>query len=159
MTSTPAASQLVGQLLGGVEDFLAAARGHHVDVGRGDVARPDQALVVVVGLGQGGHRAGHADAVGAHGDDHELAVLVQHLQVQGLGVLAAQLEDVAHLDAAGGFQRAGSVRGRIACAHLDASMVPSQVKSRPATRPKTCLPASLAPVIQVVPLTTRGSTR
>ena len=40
-----------------------------------------------------------------------------------------------------------------------ASMVPSGVKSRPATRPTTCLPFSSAPVIHAVPSTTRGSTR
>ena len=40
-----------------------------------------------------------------------------------------------------------------------ASIVPSGVKSRPATRPTTCLPVSSAPVIQAVPSTTRGSTR
>ena len=40
-----------------------------------------------------------------------------------------------------------------------ASMVPSGVKSRPATRSMTWLPSTLAPVTQRVPSTTRGSTR
>ena len=40
-----------------------------------------------------------------------------------------------------------------------ASIVPSPVKSRPATRSKTCRPGSFAPVIQRVPSTTRGSSR
>ena len=40
-----------------------------------------------------------------------------------------------------------------------ASMVPSGVKSRPATRSSTWLPATSAPVTQRVPSTTRGSTR
>ena len=40
-----------------------------------------------------------------------------------------------------------------------ASIVPSAVKSRPATRSSTWRPSSSAPVTQVVPSTTRGSTR
>ncbi len=38
-------------------------------------------------------------------------------------------------------------------------MVPSGVKSRPATTLTACRPGSLAPVSQAVPVTTRGSTR
>src|SRR3712207_7363804 len=60
---------------------------------RSDLARPDQTQLVVGGLGDRGHGPGDADAVGAHGDRDELAVLVEHLQVERLGVLAAQLED------------------------------------------------------------------
>ncbi len=40
-----------------------------------------------------------------------------------------------------------------------ASIVPSAVKSRPATRSMTCLPGSLAPVTHRLPSTTRGSRR
>ncbi len=40
-----------------------------------------------------------------------------------------------------------------------ASIVPSGVKSRPATRSITWLPVVSAPVTQRVPSTTRGSTR
>ncbi len=39
-----------------------------------------------------------------------------------------------------------------------ASTTPSGVKSRPATSERTCLPATLAPVIHELPSTTRGST-
>ena len=39
------------------------------------------------------------------------------------------------------------------------SMMPSAVKSRPATRSRTWLPAVSAPVTHRVPSTTRGSTR
>ena len=59
-----------------------------------------------------------ADAVGAHGDRDELAVLVEHLQAERLGVLAAELEDVADLDAAGGLERAAADRAGVAVADL-----------------------------------------
>ena len=89
-----------------------------VNVCRCQVTRPDQALLVVVALGDSGKCAGHAHAVGAHGHGLQLAVLVQDLQAQRLSVLAAQGEDVAHLDAAGCHQLAGAVRCRVAFAHL-----------------------------------------
>ena len=89
-----------------------------VHVCRCQVTRPDQALLVVVALGDSGQCAGHAHAVGAHGHGLQLAVLVQDLQAQCLSVLAAQGEDVAHLDTAGCDQLAGAVRCRVAFAHL-----------------------------------------
>ena len=67
--------------------------------GRHD-GRPDQALVVMMGFGDAGEHAADADAVAAHPHRHGLAVLVEHLQVQGLGVLQAQLEHLADLHAA-----------------------------------------------------------
>ena len=82
------------------------------------VTRPDQALLVVVTLGNGGKCAGHTHAVGAHGHGLQLAVLVQNLQAQRLSVLAAQGEDVAHLDTAGCHQLAGAVRCRVAFTDL-----------------------------------------
>ena len=84
----------------------------------GDLRGPAQALVVAVGLGQRGHDAGHADAVGTHGDDLGLAVLVKHGQAQCLGVLATQLEDVADLDAALQVEGTRAVGGQVALAHL-----------------------------------------
>ena len=83
------------------------------------------------------------------------------LQVERLGVLAAELEDVAHLDAARGLQACPSAQfGQASPSRTSAaSMVPSAVKSRPATRSSTCQPASSAPVTQRVPSTTRGSTQ
>ena len=61
---------------------------------------------------------------------------------KSIGVLAAQLEDVADL----GMPRAetngpGAVRRGVAVAHLGCLMVPSATKSRPATSPTTCLPS------------------
>ena len=41
-----------------------------------------------------------------------------HLQAERLGVLAAELEDVADLDAAGDLERAAAVRAHVAGAHL-----------------------------------------
>ncbi len=49
----------------------------------------------------------------------QLAVLVEHLQAQRVGVLAAELEDVAHLDPAGRLQRAVVTHGAlVAVTHL-----------------------------------------
>ncbi len=68
-------------------------------------------------LGDRGHGSGRADAVRAHGHDDLLAVLVEHLEVQGLRELAAELEDVTHLDAAGGDERPPvAVRARVSLA-------------------------------------------
>ena len=77
-------------------------------------------------------------------DGDELAVLVEHLEVERLGVLAAELEDVAHLDAARRLQaRARSVGQASPSRTSAASMVPSAVKSRPATRSMTWLPGDV----------------
>ena len=111
-----------------------------------DLARPAQPELVEGVLGDRRDRAGRADAVGAHGDRDELAVLVEHLEVERLGVLAAELEDVAHLDAAGGVQRAAVVpqRGQASPSRTSAaSIVPSGVKSRPATRSMTWEPVDV----------------
>jgi len=64
-----------------------------------------------------GDRAGHPDAVAAHRDGDELAALVEHLEAERVGELAAQLEDVAHLDATGELERSGPVRGRVTGTH------------------------------------------
>ena len=69
-------------------------------------------------LGDDREDAGDADAVGAHRDGDELAVLVEHLEAERLGVLAAELEDVADLHAAGELDRAGAVGRGVAGAHL-----------------------------------------
>ena len=69
-------------------------------------------------LGDDREDARHADAVGPHRHRDELAVLVEHLEPERLGVLAAELEDVADLHAAGEFDRAGAVGRRVAGAHL-----------------------------------------
>ena len=65
--------------------------------------------LVVMLLGDHRDQSGHPDAVGAHGQPHRLAVLAEHIGGERVGVLAAELEDVADLDAARGDQRAGAV--------------------------------------------------
>ncbi len=87
-------------------------------VGRGHLARPAQPQLVVRGLSDGRDRAGDPDAVAAHRDDHLLAVLVEHLEVERLGVLAAELEDVADLDASGHLQHTAAAGTRIARPHV-----------------------------------------
>ncbi len=69
-------------------------------------------------LGDHGHEPRHADAVRSHRRAHRLAVLVEHIDGERVGVLAAELEDVADLDATGGHQGAGTVRRRVAVADL-----------------------------------------
>src|SRR5699024_6342312 len=96
-----------------LEDLRVLAGGHDVHIGRGDGAGPDQALLVVVQLGDGGDGPGHPDPVGAHGHHGGLAIRVEDLQIAGFGVLASQREDVAHLHAAGQAQRARAVRGGV----------------------------------------------
>ena len=146
----PARGQVLGELLGGREDRLVLAGRDEVHVGGRDVARPAQADLVEGVLGDRGDGARGTDAVGAHGDGDELAVLVEHLEVERVGVLAAELEDVAHLDAARGLQGAAVARcGQGSPSRTSAtSMTPSPEKSRPATRSSTWLPATSAPVTQ-----------
>ncbi len=107
-----------GQLLGGVEDRVVLARGDDVHVGRRHGARPAQAHRVEGVLRDRGDGARGADAVGAHRDGDELAVLVEHLEAEGVGELAAELEDVAHLDPARGLEDAVAARAGVAGAHL-----------------------------------------
>ena len=64
------------------------------------------------------HQSGHPDAVGPHGQPHRLAVLAEDVDRERVGVLAAQLEDVADLYSARTDQWPGAVRGRVAVAHL-----------------------------------------
>ena len=59
---------------------------------------PDNAVLVVEGLDKSADQAGDPDAVGAHVECCLLAVLLEHLGTQGLGVFVAEIEDVADLD-------------------------------------------------------------
>ena len=72
----------------------------------------------MVALGDDREDARDADAVRAHRDGGELAVLVEHLEAERLGVLATELEHVPDLDAAGELDRAGAVGRRVAGAHV-----------------------------------------
>ena len=75
---------------------------------------PEDAGVVVVLFDRRRNDARHADAVAAHRRHDGLAVGVEHRALHRLGVLAAELEHVADLDAAGDAERALAVGRRIA---------------------------------------------
>ncbi len=89
-----------------------------MDVRGRDLAGPHQAQVVVVALGNAGDRAADPDAVAAHDDRRQPPARVEDLEVERLGVLAAQLEDVAHLDPACGLQALAAGRAGVAVTHL-----------------------------------------
>ncbi len=91
---------------------------HDVHVGRSDLAGPHETEVVVAGFGDRGEAARHTDPVGPHGRRDGLAVLVLHPQLERLGVLAPELEDVADLDAAGDLDRRFADRAHVAVADL-----------------------------------------
>jgi hypothetical protein len=79
--------------------------GLHVDqpdVERRHALRPDDAVVVMRGLDDGAEQPRRPDAVGTHRDEMLLAVGALHIGVHRLGILGAEMEDVADLDAAGG---------------------------------------------------------
>ena len=140
-TRSPAASSSAASASAAGHCSAAGLAGDHdVDVGRGDLARPAQAELVVGRLGDRRHGSRHADAVGAHRHRDRRPVGTLHGEAEGLGVLAAELEDVADLDAAGDLQLL-AVGGEVAGdAPRRRRCTPSGVKSRPATRPTTWRP-------------------
>src|SRR5665811_147993 len=83
-----------------------------------DLAGPHQAHLVVAALCHRGHSTTDAHAVGTHGHGHQLAVLVKNLEVECVGVLAPELEDVTHLDAAGGLERLTAAGALVSVTHL-----------------------------------------
>ena len=81
--------------------------------------RPDDAVLVVALLDHGLHGAAHADAVAAH-HHHLLLELVRLVHgLERIRVLRAELEDVAHLDAAADRHRLAALRADVAVAHDD----------------------------------------
>ena len=115
----PAAVERCGQQLGGVERCVVLAGRDDVHVSGRHRTRPAQPLLVVRLLGERGDRPGDSDAVGAHRDRDRLAVRAERLEPEGLGVLAAELEDVAQFDAARDLQRAAAPHAAVAVADLD----------------------------------------
>ena len=107
-----------GELLGVRGHRLVLAGGDDVDVGRGERPRPDDAEVVVVALDDARDGPRDADAVRPHGHRAQRPVLVEHLEVERLGVLRAELEDVPHLDAARRLQRVAARGAGVAVADL-----------------------------------------
>src|SRR5690606_26353594 len=107
--------QLFIELFGRFTDrvgFVMVQRHNGQTEGR-DGFGPDNAALVVVLLDGGGHDPGNADAVAAHGHHHGLAVLVQRGGFHGVGIVAAELEDMADFNAALDYQRAFAVGARI----------------------------------------------
>ena len=105
-----------GQCLGTRARFGILVGDHDVHVERRNRCRPAQPELVVLLLGDHCDQSRHPDAVGPHGQPHRLAVLAKYVDGECVGVFAAQLEDVADLDAAGTDQRPATVRRRIAVA-------------------------------------------
>ena len=66
-----------------------------------DADGPDGAVIVVLCLADRGSQPAHADAVAAHDGSVAVSLFVHILHVHGTAVFVAQLENVAHLDAAG----------------------------------------------------------
>ena len=93
---------------------------------RRDLGRPDDALVVVVGLDDAGHVAPDADPVRAHDDRVGDAVLAEVGGSERVGVLGPELEDVADLDAVAEDQWLAAVRARVA--FLDVGQVGDDVR-------------------------------
>jgi len=77
------------------------------------------------------HDARHTNAIAAHEHGHGLALLVEHGGIHGLAVLAAELEDVADLDAARDAERALAGRARVARHDLRMSTTSGSGRSRP----------------------------
>ena len=102
--------------LGDLDDLrlLGAADRHEVGrVGR-DLGRPDDALLVVVGLDDAGDVPPDADPVRAHDDRVRLAVLAEVGRPERVGELRPELEDVADLDAVAQDDRLAAGRARVA---------------------------------------------
>jgi hypothetical protein len=89
-----------------------------VNISRRDLARPDETLVVVVQLGDGGNGARNPDSVRTHCDNSRLAVLVENREPECLGVLATELEDVADLHTTRDLHCLAAVRARVAVVYL-----------------------------------------
>src|SRR6266480_3299217 len=89
---------------------------HHLE-GR-DRRGPDDAALIVVLFDGRGHDARHTDTVAAHVERGLTARLIEHQRLHGLAVLAAQLEDVAHLDTARDLQAPLAARAGVALDHV-----------------------------------------
>jgi hypothetical protein len=133
--------ELGGERLAGFGERGVGRIGHGDDDREGrDRRRQPEAVLVVRLLDGRGENALDADAVAAHDGHDFLAVGVEHARAHGLGVLVAELEDVADFD---GFADDELARaGLPSCAgcgqaspsftlRMSAAMV--QVKSRPGT--------------------------
>ena len=134
-TSTPASASLAPDPLPRLEDLSVRVERQDRDLQGGDGDRPRRALVVVVLLDDGRERAGDADAVAAHEEGPLLAGLVRERGAHRVGVLRAELEDLAHLDAARTLERAAAHRAAVTGAATTRSAQRATSKSRPGRAP------------------------
>ena len=138
-------------------DFGALMRDHDHLEGRNGV-RPDDAARIMVLLDGRGNDACHTDAVAAHVQGGRLAGFVEHGGAHGLAVFPAELEDVAHLDAARDRQFALAGRRGVAgarrcgCRRRSASG-----RSRTQFTPVKCASFLLAPQTKSASATTAWS--
>ena len=79
---------------------------------------PDDSLFIMILFNGRRHDARHTNAVAAHQRGQGLAGRVEHRGLHGLAVLAAQLEDMTHLDAAADGQRARAGGAGVAGHHI-----------------------------------------
>ena len=109
-TSTPASASSF-QIRSATGEDLVVIDGQRDDrdLERGDADGPDDAVLVVVLLDHGGQGARDADAVAAHDEVLLGSVLVGEGRAHRLGVLGAELEDLADLDAASALERAAAL--------------------------------------------------
>src|SRR5690606_8950052 len=113
----PGARQLTLQFFERLRNgLLLEVERDDVNVVRGYFHRPDDAVVVVVRFDAGGHHAVEPDTVAAHDGGAALALLVEVIDPDALGVDGAELEDVGHLHAALHFKRATAASAGIATA-------------------------------------------
>src|SRR5882672_5149937 len=103
--------------------FLQVQGYQHYLEGR-DRCGPDDAALIVVLFDGRGHDARHPDTVAAHVQGGFAARLIEHQRLHGLAVLAAQLEDVTHLDTARDLQ--APLAGRAGVALDDVAQVRSR---------------------------------
>ena len=108
----PALLELHVERVGGGFDFAVVLDRRDDDAVGRDGGGPDDAFVVVRGFDGGDEDSADADAVAAHDHGVALAFVVEEFGVERFGVFRAELEDVADLDAAAGFEDAAVVVGR-----------------------------------------------
>src|SRR5712691_5126838 len=96
----PGVQQLAVDILRGRADIVFAADLRDENFERRDRHRPDDARIIVTQLDRGGHGASDSEAVAAHDHRLSLSAFVEIRAVHRIGVLRAELENVADLDAA-----------------------------------------------------------
>src|SRR5690554_1806590 len=85
---------------------------HHLKWG--DTGWPDDAFVVVILFNRRCDNTAYTDTVTAHGHGELFTIFIQHLGMHGLRVFCAELEDMAHFNAAFDFQLSLAARAGIA---------------------------------------------